>query len=73
MLQAAAALKLSPDRRVPPETIREYLSDNWPSNFGIPSKHMLNNMTTLLRRPQDGKGGNHKWHPTATSADEPKP
>lgn len=57
MLEAVNGLGLTPDDRVPAKTVRDWLEKNWPHDLGT-SGRKIAQMVTLLRRPQDAKGGN---------------
>jgi len=61
MLQAVKALNLSPDKRANINELTEWLNQNWPDNLEGKSENMIKYMATLLRRPEDKKGGNTAW------------
>lgn len=61
MLKAAKALNLSADKRANMDDIVGWLNGNWPSGLEGKSDRMVQSMATLLRRPQDKKGGNTRW------------
>lgn len=61
MLQAVNNLNLSPDNRIMKEDVTEWLDKNWPKDLDGKSPKMIENMATLLRRPEDKKGGNVKF------------
>ncbi len=58
MLEAVKALKLNPKKRILAQEINSWLSDHWPADLEGKSDRIIENMVTLLRRPQDKKGGN---------------
>lgn len=59
MLSAAKNGPFSTGRRVPKKVIEDWLRKNWPRPLGEPTPNKTTNMATLLRRPEDEKGGNH--------------
>ena len=61
MLRAVSALNLSPDRRTNKKAISDWLTKNWPSDLEGKSDRLIEYMATLLRRPEDKKGGNTSW------------
>jgi hypothetical protein len=61
MLQAVEALKLTPDKRENKEAVIDWLTKNWPADLEGKSSRMIESMATLLRRPEDKKGGNTPW------------
>lgn len=61
MFKAAKALNLSADKRANMDDIVGWLNENWPSGLEGKSDRMMKSMATLLRRPQDKKGGNTRW------------
>ena len=61
MLLAAKALHLSPDSRTNKKAISDWLTKNWPSDLEGKSDRLIEYMATLLRRPEDKKGGNTSW------------
>jgi hypothetical protein len=60
MLEAAKSELFEAEERVRTETIVGWLSDNWPRGLGGKSPTKFSNMATLLRRPEDEKGGQTK-------------
>ena len=61
MLQAVAALDLSSEKRASLDDIMNWLNENWPEGLEGKSKNLVKYMATLIRRPQDKKGGNTPW------------
>lgn len=61
LLGAASALNLSANNRVNKEEIVHWLDENWPVELEGKSDRLINSMATILRRPQDKKGGNTSW------------
>lgn len=61
MLLAARETRLSGDKREKIENIMGWLNANWPSGLEGKSNRMIRSMATLLRRPDDKKGGNTRW------------
>lgn len=57
MLEAAKSELFELEGRVGTKKIEGWLSDNWPQRLGGKSTTKLKNMATLLRRPEDEKGG----------------
>lgn len=62
MLQAVKALNLCPEKRARIDDITEWLNENWPSHLEGKSDRIIKSMATLLRRPEDKKGGNTPWN-----------
>ena len=62
MLQAAKALNLCPEKRARIDDITAWLNENWPSHLEGKSDRIIKSMATLLRRPEDKKGGNTPWN-----------
>lgn len=58
MLLGVKTLDLSPGNRANLDDIVEWMDTNWPSTMEGKSKHLIKYMATLMRRPQDKKGGN---------------
>ncbi len=58
MLRAVEALKLTPDSRANKDLITEWLDTNWPVDLDGKSDRLIESMATLIRRPEDKKGGN---------------
>ncbi len=61
MLKAVKALNLSPDKRANMDEITDWLDKNWPSDLEGKSQNLIKYMATLLRRPEDKRGGNTAW------------
>lgn len=61
MLKAVNALNLSPDKRANMDAVIDWLDKNWPPDLEGKSDRMIQSMATLLRRPQDKRGGNTSW------------
>lgn len=61
MLEAVTALNLSSDSRSNLDEIINWLDDNWPSDLEGKSQNLVKYMATLLRRPEDKRGGNTPW------------
>lgn len=61
MLKASKDLNLSHDKKANLEDIISWLNDNWPANLDGKSDVLIKYMATLLRRPEDKKGGNSSW------------
>ena len=61
MHQAVKDLNLSPDSKANRDVIIDWLTDNWPADLEGKSKRLIQAMATLLRRPEDKKGGNSPW------------
>lgn len=62
MLKAVKALNLSPDRRLNKDAVISWLNENWPARLEGKSDRLIESMATLLRRPEDKKGGNTAWN-----------
>lgn len=62
MLQAVSELGLSSNKRTPVKTIESWLHKNWPKALDGKSDRIITSMATLLRRPEDKKGGNASWN-----------
>jgi hypothetical protein len=67
MLEATAALNLVKGRfpngsRIQPDKIRDWLKANWRAELGTPSHSKIEAMATLIRHPDDGKGGLYGRH-----------
>lgn len=62
MLQAVQALNLSADKRANMDDIVKWLNQNWPPHLEGKSDRIIQSMATLLRRPQDKRGGNTRWN-----------
>ena len=60
MITAAMELKLTDGSRLSKDEIVGWLKDNWPSSLGKPSVRKISSAATLLRRPEDEKGGYFK-------------
>lgn len=58
MLEAAQALELSPDNKIVKKQIEHWLRQNWPSELGRPTDNLISYMATLMRTPEEQKGGN---------------
>jgi hypothetical protein len=58
MLQAVTSGVVPTTQRVPKKTIEDWLRRNWPPKLGRPTDTKITNIATLLRRPEDEKGGN---------------
>lgn len=58
MLKGVGELSLSPDKRADMDSIIEWLNNNWPSDMDGKSARLIKYMATLMRRPEDKKGGN---------------
>lgn len=61
LLEATKSLKLSPDKKLNKSQITNWLDSNWPSNLDGKSVSLIQTMATILRRPEDKKGGNTPW------------
>lgn len=61
MLKAAKALELSASKRVNASQVETWLDENWPKDLEGKSDRIIKSMVTLLRRPEDKKGGNTSW------------
>ena len=61
MLKAVSELNASPNERINKKEIKKWLSDNWPKNLDGKSDNLIDSMATLIRRPEDKKGGNTQW------------
>lgn len=61
MLRAVAELKLTANQRVNKDLIKEWVDKNWPAELDGKSDRLMESMVTLLRRPEDKKGGNTSW------------
>lgn len=61
MLAGVQALGLSQDKRADIDTIKDWLNENWPNNLEGKSDRLIKYMATLMRRPEDKKGGNQPW------------
>lgn len=61
MLKAVKALDLSPDKRVNKDSVIDWLNKNWPAGLEGKSDRLIESMATLMRRPEDKKGGNTPW------------
>lgn len=62
MIQATKDLQLSANSRTSKEMIVEWLNKNWPQKLDGKSNRLIESMATLLRRPEDKKGGNTPWN-----------
>ncbi len=62
ILQASDALEMSSEKRLNINIIKHWLRDNWPSELDGKSDRSIQSMATLLRRPEDKKGGNTSWN-----------
>ncbi len=62
MLQAVKALNLTSDKRANIDEIIDWLNKNWPSDLEGKSDILIKYMATLIRRPEDKKGGNTSWN-----------
>lgn len=61
MIQAVNALELTPEKRTSKSVIIDWLRQNWPADLEGKSDRMIESMATMLRRPEDKKGGNTPW------------
>jgi hypothetical protein len=61
MLTGVQALGLSQDKRADIDIIKDWLDKNWPDGLEGKSDRLIQYMTTLMRRPEDKKGGNRPW------------
>ena len=57
MMRASRELGLSAEKRLPKKKIAFWLRINWPPELGNCSDSLVEVMATLLRRPEDRKGG----------------
>ncbi len=62
MLKAVKALNLTPDKRANMDEIISWLNENWPPSLEGKSDILIKYMATLIRRPEDKKGGNTSWN-----------
>ena len=62
MIRATQELGLDAKTKVSKELIEEWLRNNWPANLGKKSTRKVETMATLLRQPEDQKGGYFKPH-----------
>jgi hypothetical protein len=69
MLKAVKALNLSLDRRLNKDAVIKWLNENWPARLEGKSDRLIESMATLLRRPEDKKGGNTAWNPSKGDTD----
>jgi hypothetical protein len=60
MIRASRDLGLSDDKRVLKKEVVLWLRNNWHPELGECSDYLVESMATLLRRPEDKKGGNDK-------------
>jgi hypothetical protein len=60
MLKAVSALNIDGSKRVSIIDIKYWIEENWDKELGEPSGNLLSQMATLIRRPEDRKGGNSK-------------
>lgn len=58
MMEGIVALSVSPNDRANLKSIKRWLDKNWPSGMDGKSKQLIKYMATLMRRPEDKKGGN---------------
>lgn len=58
MLKAAKALGLSSDKTIVKKQVEHWLRENWPKELGTPTDNIIKYMATLIRRPDEQKGGN---------------
>jgi hypothetical protein len=61
LLGAIPSLNLSANNRVNKDEVVNWLAENWPDGLEGKSDRLINSMATLLRRPEDKKGGNTSW------------
>jgi len=57
MMRASRELGLSAEKRLPKKEIVFWLRSNWPPELGNCSRYLIEAMATLLRRPEDMRGG----------------
>ena len=67
MIRAAREGPFAPSGRTPKKVIEGWLRDNWPRQLGELKEYKLKTMATLLRRPDDEKGGITAQEPTQKS------
>jgi hypothetical protein len=61
MLTAVSELNLSAEKRINKSEIIYWLESNWPSDLDGKSKSLIEYMATILRKPEQKKGGNTSW------------
>ena len=61
MLKAVSECKLNANQRINKDLIKEWIDKNWPNELDGKSDRLIEAMVTLLRRPEDKKGGNTSW------------
>lgn len=55
--QATSELGMSPDKVMPKKNITDWLKNNWPPELGECSERIVETMATIMREPEDRKGG----------------
>jgi hypothetical protein len=60
MLKTVSALHIDGSERIPLDDIKHWIEENWNDELGKPSGNIISQMATLIRRPEDRKGGNHQ-------------
>lgn len=61
MLEAVSALGLDSEKHVSLIIVKAWLNENWPDDLDGKSDRLIHSMATMIRRPQDKKGGNTSW------------